>query len=35
MISGPNPMEAPGQQTIDLEMDQWELEISWSFGINR
>jgi long-chain fatty acid transport protein len=35
MISGANTLEAPGQQTIDLEMDQWEFEISWSFGINR
>jgi long-chain fatty acid transport protein len=34
-ISGPNALEAPGQQTIDLEMNQWELELSWSFGIDR
>ncbi len=31
-VSGPNMLEAPGQQTIDLEMDQWEAEISFSWG---
>lgn len=30
-VSGPNPMEAPAQQTIDLEMKQWEFEIGFSF----
>lgn len=30
-VSGPNPMEAPGQQTIDLQMSQWELEIGITF----
>jgi len=30
-ISGPNPMEAPGAQTIDLEMNQWEFSIGMSF----
>jgi len=26
-VTGPNPMEAPGQQTITLRMDEWEFEI--------
>ncbi len=30
-VSGPNPMEAPGQQTIELRMDQWEFEVSFTF----
>jgi long-chain fatty acid transport protein len=25
-VTGPNPLEAPGQQTITLRMDQWEVE---------
>lgn len=31
-VDGPNPMEVPGGQTIELRMDQWELDISYSFG---
>lgn len=30
-VSGPNPMEAPGAQTIDITMNQWELEIGITF----
>lgn len=30
-VSGANPMEAPGQQTITLEMSQIELEASWAW----
>ncbi len=30
-ISGANPLEAPGQQTIELKMNQWEFEIGYSF----
>jgi len=30
-VSGANPMEAPGQQTIELTMNQWEFEIGFSF----
>ncbi len=29
-ISGPNPLEAPGQQQIALSMNQWEYEVSYS-----
>ncbi|MBI4844380.1 MAG: outer membrane protein transport protein [Nitrospirae bacterium] len=29
-ISGPNTMEAPGAQTITLEMDQWEFSVGYS-----
>ncbi len=32
-VSGPNPLEAPGAQTIEIEMDQWDLEIGYSWGI--
>lgn len=32
-VKGPNPLEAPGQQTIELEMDQWDLEIGYTWGI--
>jgi long-chain fatty acid transport protein len=31
-ISGPNPLEVPGQQTIELEMDQFDLELGYSWG---
>lgn len=31
-ISGPNPLEAPGQQTIELEMSQFQIELGWSFS---
>ncbi len=30
-ISGPNPLEAPGQQTIELTMNQLEIEAGFSF----
>lgn len=30
-VSGPNPMEAPGAQTIGITMNQWELEIGITF----
>jgi len=30
-VSGPNPMEAPGQQTIGLTMSQWIFEIGFTF----
>jgi long-chain fatty acid transport protein len=32
-VSGPNPLDPPAMQTIDLQMSQWEFELSWSFGI--
>ncbi len=31
-VSGPNPLEVPGLQTIELKMDQWDLEIGYSWG---
>ena len=31
-VTGPNPMEVPGKQTITLKMDQWDFELGWSFG---
>jgi len=30
-ISGANPLEAPGQQTIELKMNQWEFEVGYAF----
>ena len=30
-VSGPNPLEAPGQQQIELRMDQWDFAISFGF----
>jgi long-chain fatty acid transport protein len=32
-VSGPNPLEAPGQQTIKLTMHQWEFSLgyAWKF----
>ncbi|MFH2047822.1 MAG: outer membrane protein transport protein [bacterium] len=30
-VTGANPMEVPDQQTIDLEMNQWEFSIGLSF----
>ncbi len=32
-VSGPNPLEAPGAQTIEVTMDQWDLEVGFSWGI--
>ena len=32
-VSGPNPLEIPGRQTIDLEMNQWDLEFGFSWGL--
>ncbi len=34
-VTGPNPLEVPGLQTIQLKMDQWDVELSWSFGIRK
>lgn len=30
-VAGPNQMEVPGQQTIEIEMNQFELELGFSF----
>jgi long-chain fatty acid transport protein len=30
-VGGPNPLEAPGQQDIELRMDQWEFAIGFGF----
>ena len=30
-VSGPNTLEAPGQQTIELKMDQWQLALSYAW----
>lgn len=34
-VSGGNPLEVPGLQSIELKMDQWDFELSWSFGIRK
>jgi len=31
-IVGPNNLEVPNRQSIELKMDQWELDVSYSFG---
>ena len=31
-VLGPNNLEAPNQQSIELRMDQWEFDVSYSFG---
>lgn len=31
-VTGPNPLEVPGQQTIQLKMDQWLFDLGLSFG---
>jgi hypothetical protein len=31
-VAGPNNLEAPNQQSIELTMDQWEFDVSYSFG---
>jgi long-chain fatty acid transport protein len=31
-VAGPNNLEVPGRQTIELTMDQWELDLSYTFG---
>jgi long-chain fatty acid transport protein len=33
-VTGPNPLEVPGLQTIELEMEQWDLEFGFSWGGN-
>lgn len=32
-VSGPNPLEVPGQQRIDLRMDEWEFELGYSWTL--
>jgi long-chain fatty acid transport protein len=34
-VKGANPLEVPGLQSIELKMDQWDFELSWSFGIKK
>lgn len=31
-VEGPNMLEMPGAQRIELEMNQWDFELSFSFG---
>lgn len=31
-VTGPNPLEVPGKQTLSLTMDQWDFELGFSFG---
>ena len=31
-VTGPNPLEVPGKQTIELKMDQWIFDLGFSFG---
>lgn len=34
-VTGPNPLEVPGLQKVRLEMNQWDVELCWSFGIRK
>jgi long-chain fatty acid transport protein len=34
-VTGPNPLEVPGLQSIQLQMNQWDFELGWSFGIKK
>ena len=34
-VKGPNPLEVPGLQSIELRMSEWDFEIGWSFGIRK
>lgn len=31
-VVGPNPMEAPNQQTIEIGMKQWQVEVGYAFS---
>ncbi len=31
-VAGPNVLEAPGQQAIELTMDQWDVSFGYSLG---
>jgi long-chain fatty acid transport protein len=31
-VHGPNNLEVPNRQSIELKMDQWEFDLSYSFG---
>jgi len=31
-VTGPNPLDAPGAQNINLKMHEWEVEFGYSFG---
>jgi long-chain fatty acid transport protein len=31
-VVGPNPLEAPNQQTIEIQMSQWQLEVGYAFN---
>ena len=34
-VTGQNPLEVPGRQTIQLKMNQWDFELSWAFRIRK
>jgi hypothetical protein len=31
-VTGANPLEAPNQQTIEIAMKQWQVEIGYAFS---
>jgi len=31
-VKGPNPLDAPNQQTIEIGMKQWQLEVGYAFS---
>jgi len=34
-VAGPNTLEAPGQQTIALRMDEWEYELGFGYSFGK
>jgi long-chain fatty acid transport protein len=34
-VTGPNPLEAPGRQQVGLTMNQWDLQVGYSFRFGR
>ena len=32
-VTGPNPLEAPNQQTIEIKMSQFQIDIGYGFNI--
>jgi len=34
-VTGPNPLEAPNQQLIEISMQQWQIEIGYAFSFLR
>jgi len=33
LATGPNPLEVPGRQQIGLEMNQWDVQVGYTFRL--